>query len=212
MDLGRVLTHAPREKPGGARDAAVLVPLVERDGDWHVLFTKRAAHLGEHASQMSFPGGGDEPGDATLQATALREAWEEIGLQPEEVTVIGRLDDIRTVTGYRVRPFVGIVADREYYPNFREVEKIVVLGVTALADPANYATERRRHPERGEITVQYFTVGEYTVWGATARILAQFLRVAARWHPPVDPPTGRPPPDQVAERHRDHEADDEPTV
>src|SRR6056297_1632111 len=96
MDLGRVADHTARPVEDQEHDAAVLVPVVGRQDGPHLLFTKRADHLGEHPGQMSFPGGGWEPKDDDLWATALREANEEIGLYPEEVDRVGRLDDIRT--------------------------------------------------------------------------------------------------------------------
>ncbi|MFC4548962.1 MULTISPECIES: NUDIX hydrolase [Halorussus] len=184
MELGRVAEHVPREVTDERRDAAVLAPVVERDGEDHLLFTKRADHLGEHAGQMSFPGGGREPSDADLEATALREAEEEIGLRAEEAEVVGRLDDIRTTTGYAVTPYVARVPDREYTPDEREVAEIAVLPVSGFLDPENYENERREHPRYGEAVVHFFHVGGYTVWGATGRILVQLLELTTDWRAP----------------------------
>jgi 8-oxo-dGTP pyrophosphatase MutT (NUDIX family) len=183
MDLGAVAEHEPRAADGGGRDSAVLAPAPDRD-DPHLLFTKRADDLGEHPGQMSFPGGGREPEDADLLGTALREADEEIGLGAEEAAVVGRLDDIRTVTGYRVRPFVAAVADREYDPDDTEVAEIVVLPVAGLTDPDNYEWEQRSHSDYGEVLVHYFHVDGYTVWGATGRILVQLLELTTDWVAP----------------------------
>jgi 8-oxo-dGTP pyrophosphatase MutT (NUDIX family) len=182
MELGAVAEHVPTGLEGG-RDSAVLAPVVERDGP-HLLFTKRADDLGEHPGQMSFPGGGREPADADLQATALREAAEEIGLRDEEASIVGRLDDIRTVTGYRIRPFVGRVPDREYVPDGTEITEIALLPVAGLTDPTNYEWEQRTHPDYGEVLVHYFHVDGYTVWGATGRILVQLLELATDWVAP----------------------------
>jgi len=184
MDLGAVADHSPRSASGGARESAVLAPVVRRPGGDHLLFTKRADHLGEHPGQMSFPGGGREPEDDDLLATALREANEEVGLADGEAEVVGRLDDIMTVTDYSVRPFVGTVPDREYHPDQREVAEIAVLPVAGLTDPANYESELRDHPEFGEVHIHYFHVDGYTVWGATGRILAQLLALTTDWEPP----------------------------
>jgi len=184
MDLGRVAEYAPQEVTDEERDAAVLAPVADRDGEPHLVFTKRADHLGEHAGQMSFPGGGREPSDDALLATALREADEEIGLRPEEADVVGRLDDIRTTTRYAVSPFVARVPDREYVPDEREVAEIAVLPVTGLVDPENYESERREHPQYGEAIVHFFRVDGYTVWGATARILVQLLELTTDWRAP----------------------------
>lgn len=186
MELGRVADHVPREITDEEHDAAVLAAVVERDGEDHLLFTKRADHLGEHAGQMSYPGGGREPGDENLRATALREANEEIGLHPEEVDVVGRLDDIRTTSRYSVTPYVARVPDREYVPDEREVAEIAILPLSGFLDPDNYESERREHPQYGEAVVHFFHVGGYTVWGATGRILVQFLELTTDWVAPSE--------------------------
>jgi 8-oxo-dGTP pyrophosphatase MutT (NUDIX family) len=172
---------------GEEREAAVLAPIVTRDGNDHVLFTKRADHLSDHPGQMSFPGGGREPGDDDLLATALREANEEVGLRPEEVEVVGRLDDIRTITDYLVRPFVTRVDDREYRPSDAEVAELAVLPVAELVDLENYESERRDHPHYGEIRLHFFHVDGYTVWGATANMLVQLLELTTDWELPPEP-------------------------
>ncbi|GGM68289.1 8-oxo-dGTP pyrophosphatase MutT (NUDIX family) [Halarchaeum rubridurum] len=187
MDLGRIATRRPETTADAAREAAVLVPVVERADGPALLFTKRADHLGEHPGQMSFPGGGREPSDADATATALREADEEIGLRPEEARVVGRLDDIETVTDYAITPVVARVPDREYDPDRREVAEIAVLPLAGLLEPTNHELERRDHPEYGELDVHFFRVGGYTVWGATGRILAQFLELACGWERPTTP-------------------------
>ena len=176
---------APAEE--GVRDAAVLAPVLTRDGEGHVLFTKRTEHLTDHPGQMSFPGGGREPEDDDLLATALREASEEVGLDPAEAEVVGHLEDIRTVTDYRVRPFVGRVPDWEYRPRDEdEVAEVAVLPVAGLVDPDNYESERRDHPHYGDVRLHFFRVDGYTVWGATGRILVQFLELTTDWSPPEE--------------------------
>jgi 8-oxo-dGTP pyrophosphatase MutT (NUDIX family) len=186
MDLSGVIRHEPTTVEDAKRRAAVLAPVLDRDGEPQLLFTKRADHLGEHAGQMSFPGGGEEPSDADLQATALREAEEEVGLPPTEVEVVGRLDDIETVTDYSVRPFVARVPDLEFTPDEREVAEIVVLSVADLTNLDNYESERRDHPHYGDIRLHFFHVDGYTVWGATGRMLVQLLELTTDWRMPPE--------------------------
>lgn len=187
MDLEGVRAYSPTRITDEQYEAAVLVPIIYRDGVPHLLFTKRADHLGEHPGQMSFPGGSHEPRDDSLYETALREAHEEIGLDPSTVTRIGQLDDIRTVTQYSVTPFVARIPDRTYSPAEGEVAEIAILSLGDLLTAENYEAEFRDHPYYGEITVHYFRVGGYTVWGATGRILVQLLELTTDWRAPQPP-------------------------
>lgn len=177
LALDAVARYESRRIDDEPYDAAVLAPVIERNGTHHLLFTKRAEHLGKHPGQMSFPGGGAEPVDDSLLDTALREADEEISLDSEKTDVVGELDDIRTITEYAVTPFVARVPDASYVPDEYEVAEIAVLAVPDLLDPTNYEHERRDHPYYGEIDVHYFHVDGYTVWGATGRILVQLLEL-----------------------------------
>jgi 8-oxo-dGTP pyrophosphatase MutT (NUDIX family) len=186
MELSGIRDHTPATVADAERWAGVLAPVLERDGDPHLLFTKRADHLGEHPGQMSFPGGGREPSDVDLAATARREGYEEIGLREEEASIVGRLDDITTVTGYGIRPFVAEIPDREYDPDENEVAKIVVLSLADLTDLRNYESERREHPHRGDVRLHFFHVDGYTVWGATGRLLVQLLELATDWEVPEE--------------------------
>ena len=186
LALEAVAAHDPATVTGEEREAAVMVPVVERDGRERLLFIKRADHLGEHAGQMSFPGGGREPSDLGLRATALREANEEVGMDTERVETLGRLDDISTVTQYAVRPFVARVAHQEWVPDEREVAEVTLLPVAELTDLDNYDSERRDHPHYGDVRLHFFRVNGYTVWGATGRILVQFLELTTDWSPPAE--------------------------
>ena len=186
MELSGIRDHTPATVADAERWAGVLAPVLERDGDPYLLFTKRADHLGEHPGQMSFPGGGREPSDVDLEATARREGNEEIGLRDEETSIVGRLDDITTVTGYGIRPFVAEIPDREYDPDENEVAKIVVLSLADLTDLRNYESERREHPHRGDVRLHFFHVDGYTVWGATGRLLVQLLELATDWAVPEE--------------------------
>lgn len=195
MDLSRLGRTEPTSL-AARREAAVLAPVIERDGAANLLFTKRAEHLGRHPGQMSFPGGGREPRDVTLRDTALREADEEIGLRASEVDVVGRIDDVTTTSDYAVRPFVGVAPDREYVGDESEVAEVAVLPVDGLTDPRNYESERRVHPEYGDHRIHIFRVDGYTVWGATGGMVVQLLERTTDWRAPTEP-------DRVV----DHDAD-----
>ena len=184
-DLDRVADHDPHAITDEPNDAGVVIPAIDRDEGHHLVFTKRADHLEEHPGQMSFPGGGREPEDSDILATALREGNEEIGLRPEEADVVGRLDDIRTITEYAVTPFVARVTDREYDPDDSEVAEVVALPLAGFVDPDNHEHERRTHPHYGEILIHYFHVDGYTVWGATGRIVVQLLEMTTDWRAPA---------------------------
>jgi len=184
MDLSPVAAHDAASVTDEEREAAVLVPVIERSDEAHLLFIRRSDDLSDHAGQMSFPGGGREPGDDDLLATALRESREEVDMDTERVDVVGRLDDIRTVTRYSVRPFVARVPDQDWTPDPNEVAEIAPLPLSGLTDLENYQSERRDHPHYGDIRLHYFHVDGYTVWGATGRILVQFLELATDWEVP----------------------------
>lgn len=153
------------------KQAAVLVPLLA-GGEESVLLTIRAAHLTSHAGQVSFPGGRIDPGDASPEAAALREAWEEIGLDPGQVEVLGRLPGRETTTGYFVTPVIGRVPrDVSLTPALDEVAEIFLLPLAVVRDPK--APQRRRvklpNDEWREFWV--WPHPKHHIWGATAAIL-----------------------------------------
>jgi 8-oxo-dGTP pyrophosphatase MutT (NUDIX family) len=167
------------EVSGGVR-AAVLVPLYLDGGELHCVFTERRGDLRRHAGEISFPGGRQDEGETDLQATALREADEEIGLPPHAVEIVGALQPTPTMaTGYAVYPFVGLIEPgRTWTPSAGEVAEVLEL---SLADVrAGYA--RRRLVRRGvPIRTDTYCVGEHLIWGATARMLADlFDRIGDR--------------------------------
>lgn len=153
------------------RPAAVLVAVWDRPDGAHVVLTKRASHLQHHPGQIAFPGGKIDPADAGPEAAALREAREEIGLDPALVEVLGHLPAHETVTGFTVTPILGhIRADFTAVPEAGEVEEVFSVPLSHLMNLANFRVEKRRW--RGEWR-HYYTVpyGPYYIWGATARIL-----------------------------------------
>jgi 8-oxo-dGTP pyrophosphatase MutT (NUDIX family) len=161
------------------RESAVLVPLLLREGAPHVLFTKRPTTLRHHAGQYSFPGGSRDPEDATPLHTALRETREELGIDVSGVRVLGALDEVPTLTEFRIQPFVGVIPQGvEYQPNRDEVELVLEVPLTALLEPSIHRAERRS--VRGvEYDVDFYTYGSHVIWGATGRILRDLLRLTS---------------------------------
>jgi len=157
-----------------ARAASVLLTLLERPGGLTVLFTERAAHLKDHAGQISFPGGRIAERETAVDA-ALREAHEEIGLDPPEVEVLGTLDDLLTGTGFLITPVVGYVASGEFVaaPDPTEVASVFEVPLDFICEPANIvATYRERLGTR--FRTYELRHGGYRIWGATAAILVSF--------------------------------------
>ncbi len=162
----------------GRTQAAVLVALYLDEGELHAVFTRRREDLRRHAGEISFPGGRYDEGDSSLVATALREAHEEIGLEPDRVEILGALQPTPTIaTGYAVHPFVGMIEPGTRWTlSPREVAEVLELSISDLQ--GGYG--RRRLVRRGlPIRTDTYLVGENLIWGATARILADLLdRVA----------------------------------
>lgn len=159
----------------GLIPAAVLLLLTNRGGA-HIVFAKRTERVAHHKGQFSFPGGIVETWDGSRLETALREAKEEIGLPPSAVEILGTLDDTETrATQFVITPFVGLIRDPvSYTPDGREIERVLEVPLEALLEPANFRVEMWER--NGEVQPVYFYDydGE-TIWGATARILKQFL-------------------------------------
>jgi 8-oxo-dGTP pyrophosphatase MutT (NUDIX family) len=157
--------------------AAVLVPIVDR-GEPFLVFAKRTDRVGTHRGQISFPGGRVDPSDAGFLDAALRESEEEIGLPRAAVEPLGALDDTETVaTQFIITPFVGVVrAPVAWQPDGHEIEKIIEVPLAALRDLANLRVEYR---ERDGVLheVLFWDYQGETIWGATARILKQYLDV-----------------------------------
>jgi 8-oxo-dGTP pyrophosphatase MutT (NUDIX family) len=164
--------------PPGFRKAAVLLPLYKNENGLHVVLTKRTESVPTHKGQISFPGGGFSEADGDLRATALREAQEEIGLQPVDVEIAGALDDTVTATSrYSVRPFVGFVPNPYAYRlDPFEIERLIHLPVHGLLSGTPFREETWQR-DGLPITVFFYEYGGDTIWGLTARILKQFIEV-----------------------------------
>jgi 8-oxo-dGTP pyrophosphatase MutT (NUDIX family) len=164
-------------RPGEPTPAAVLVGLVERADGPGLLLTQRTEHLRDHAGQICFPGGRIEAADADVTAAALREAEEEIGLDPGRVGVLGALPPYQTITGFRIHPVVGWVTPPfELRPDPYEVAEVFEVPLHFVLDPENH---RRQSYRRGSLTRGYYVLpyqGRF-IWGATAGILVNLARV-----------------------------------
>jgi 8-oxo-dGTP pyrophosphatase MutT (NUDIX family) len=160
--------------------AAVLVPITEH-GEPHLLFTKKTGSVPHHRGQFSFPGGIVEQRDASRVETALREAWEEIRLPSSAVEVLGLLDDTETrATPFVITPVVGIVTQPvDLVPDGREIERILEVPLRILRDPAIFHTETWKRDGEAHAVHFYRVSEEDVIWGATARIVNQFLGLLA---------------------------------
>lgn len=170
------------EVPDTYREASVLLLLYpyhttdRGESELHLVLTRRPEYPGAHSGQISLPGGRRE-GDESLQTTALREAYEEIGLTPATVEVIGQLSPLYTPpSNFYIYPFIGYSAVRPaFQPDAKEVAELIEVPLSILQNPTNHKEEIWHFPNYGERRVPFFDVFGHRVWGATAMILSEFL-------------------------------------
>ena len=156
--------------------AAVLVPLVWQDDEWHLLFTRRTDRVESHKGQVSFPGGACDDGETTPEQTALREAEEEIGIDPKDVKVLGRLANLITITYFRVTPVVGVIRwPTVFRVGEHEVARVFTIPLGWLANSSNRWQFERSDLKRSLIA--YHPYDGELLWGATARMTVDFLSV-----------------------------------
>jgi 8-oxo-dGTP pyrophosphatase MutT (NUDIX family) len=156
--------------------SAVLVPIYDKEGDYHIIFTQRTHRVSTHKGQISFPGGVRDAGDASLYDTALRECTEEVGLACEAVEVLGQLDDCPTyVSHYMITPFVGAIPwPYEFKMSEMETSEIIDVPIQALLEET-CRTEGSEIVDGAPMPAYFYTYKGKVIWGATARILNQFL-------------------------------------
>ncbi|MGV8048955.1 MAG: NUDIX hydrolase [Anaerolineaceae bacterium] len=164
--------------PTSYKPAAVLMPLLYHNDEWHLLFTKRSGNLINHTGQVAYPGGGWEVGDEDLVATALREAWEEVGIRPEDVWVMGTMPMLGLISNYLVTPVVGIIPWPYHLTIFAgEVARAFIVPLSWLSDPENYYTSTHIYENKSYEIPYYQLFDGEKIWGATAHMTQQFLKL-----------------------------------
>ena len=159
--------------------AAVLLLLYPKDGEYCILLNKRSEQVEYHKGEISFPGGARDPEDNDFLDTALRETEEEMGINRADVNVLGELDEVTTRSQFRVKVFVGeIPPSYPFKPSAIEIAEVLEIPISSLQDPANLRVDTRW--ENGALFTNYtYAYNEHLVWGATAKILQQFLELLA---------------------------------
>lgn len=153
------------------KDAAVLIGLIERDGIVNIILTMRTKALNNHSGQVAFPGGRIDADDASPEAAALREAWEEIGLDINEVEIMGRLPDYHTGSGYRVAPVIGFVREgADFKINPDEVDYMFEVPLSFLMDENNHKQTSRQWNNMERFFYEMPYDGHY-IWGVTAGMI-----------------------------------------
>ena len=165
------------------RRASVLIPLRIQSGSLKLLLTKRSGNLRSHSGQVSFPGGKQDLGDNSALETALRESFEEIRINPEEVTILGCLDQIISLHFYLVTPYVGLIP-REFLPriNTLEIESVFEVPLTFFMNSREHWSEEmnfRKFP----VISHHFQYFEYDIWGLTAKLILRLLEVGLGYIP-----------------------------
>ena len=160
----------------GLKDSAVLLLLYPKDGEYCVLFNKRSMEVEFNKGEMCFPGGAKDPEDIDLMFTARREAHEEMGISPEHIAILGELDETSTRAGFRIHPYVGTIPyPYDFMPSAIEVAEVVEVPISSLFDSRNIRDETRVMPNGEQMQTKSYAYNQHLIYGATARILRQFL-------------------------------------
>ena len=159
--------------------AAVLLTLYAKDGEYCILLHKRSEQVEYHKGEISFPGGTQDKEDRDPLDTALRETEEEMGILREDVTILGELDEVATNSGFLIRVYVGTIEyPYPFKPSNLEIAEVLEVPIAVLQDPANRRAESRW--DHGQLTTSYaYAYKDHLIFGATARILQQFLELLA---------------------------------
>ena len=158
------------------KDSAVLLLLYPKDGEYCVLFNKRSMEVEFNKGEMCFPGGAKDPEDTDLMFTARREAHEEMGIRPEHISILGELDETSTRAGFRIHPYVGTIPyPYDFTPSTIEVAEVVEVPISSLFDSRNVRDETRVMPNGEQMQTKSYAYNQHLIYGATARILRQFL-------------------------------------
>ncbi|MBN1569700.1 MAG: CoA pyrophosphatase [Acidobacteria bacterium] len=159
---------------GFTREAAVLMPVFEWEHEYYFLLTRRTEEVQTHKGQISFPGGMRE-GKEDLVQTALRETFEEVGIEESKIEILGRFHDYMSITGYRVTPFAGYIHGAfTTRPQIREVAEVLQVPLRIFTDPSRLRIEHRTYPGV-DPQVYFYSYGTHQIWGLTARIIKDFL-------------------------------------
>lgn len=159
------------------KPAAILLPLIIRENNLHVLLTQRSKNLSQHRGQICFPGGKLEKTDKNHAATALRETHEETGIPPEDITIIGNLQPFITRTGFEIFPYIGtLLPPKKLKPEINEVDKIFEAPLDFFLNPANRQIKNMSFGNQ-EREFYFFQYKNYHIWGATAGIMVNFLNL-----------------------------------
>ncbi len=162
-----------------ATPSAVLIPIFEKNGEDHILFTKRTETVEHHKGQISFPGGRRDKEDENLLQTALRESLEEVGIRPEDVDVLGDLDEEKTyVSNYVISPYVGFIPyPYPFVTSPDEVDRLLEIPVSSLLDKNSFREEIQSNGDK-RYRAYFFQYGDDVIWGATSRILKRLFDLA----------------------------------
>jgi len=164
----------------GGNPAAVLVLIYLKNNEYCLHFQKRPKNFRRHQGEVCFPGGTPEDIDADLLATALREAHEEEDILPQDVTLLGRMDDVPTRTGFTLQVYVGTIPyPYTFKPNAQEVEEIMEVPLKVLCDPSSWR-EEIRWVDGNPVTRYSYTYGTHIIYGATATIVDHFLEIIGK--------------------------------